>query len=297
MISLWNRRPSKGLYSPHTRERRRLEGKSKGLAWLERDIYQDTREAAWSMYNSSPEDQFRTSDQGEGFGDFISFEAVKSWVASEQARGKRIASLDVCGQTRLGREAGVNRAIGWSLFDARPQKFKGGDSRERIIEGSIFDLKSRTAVFGELDALKEKEEIELGLAIFRPWSGMHSYRRSRYGHMYFYEFLLRPVYQRMLEGGMILISSHFLVGMQLLRDILDRTEGVEYISNRTWQGYLIRKRSSVSQLRSLSEMGDLSAISREFTMAKFESYLPQILRWAADMMSKEHARRPKMLRE
>lgn len=236
---------------------------SEGNEWMEEDVYNEIREPAWNYYDSPPEEQFRSDDAQEGFGHLMAFSEVQAWVAEQERHGRHVASLDICGQPGLGLAAGVSRALGWALFDGRPENVKGRDSRERMITSSIFDAKARFGVLKELDELKA-QGIGLGLVFFRPLAGMKKLGRRKYAHLYLYEYLLRPLYQRMEEGGMIFIASQELVGMPLLRELLKQTEGVQVVQNEAGWGYLITKRSDIPELTSLTDMGDMSYLGDEF---------------------------------
>ncbi len=274
------RKKAKGLYSPYTRDRRKMDRKSQGLRNREGEHFADIAKPSWNHYDSPPDDQFLKMGDGlEGFGDLMSFHNLKDWVRLQRESGKKVASIDVFGQPGLGLAAGVDKAIGWSLHEARPYEVRGRDSREKMMVGSVFDIASKKKVFQELDAT-EAQGVKLGLVFFRPWSGVNEFQSSRYAHLYLYEFILRPLYERLEVGGMMLLASQNLAGMHILMDFLAKTGEVEVKTNETRQSYLIRKKSGVPTLKSLADMGDLRAEEREFLASEIENTLPRLVRWA-----------------
>jgi hypothetical protein len=277
MLERWWKREARGLYSPHTRERRKLNKKAKSLLWTENDVWDETRGSTWNYYDSPPEDQFKPDDPGEGFGKLMSFDDVRAWVKGKQNHGTRIATLDVFGQPGLGLATGADRAIGWSLLDVRPDKTRS-DPRGQMIESSVFNAKARAALFNELDTLKASG-VDLGLVFFRPLAGITPYGRSAYAHLYMYEYVLRPLYERLTDDGKVFIASRGLVGMPLLQRILEQTEGVEYVRNEEGWGYLITKRASAPTLTSIADMGDLPDVAKEFARSARSKLMNNIVAW------------------
>ncbi len=275
------RRKANGLYSPYTRDRRNIEKKSERVADRESAFFAEEAKPSWAHYDSPPDDQFLKMGDGlEGFGDLMSFQDVKDWVQKQHDNQRKVASIDVFGQPGLGLAAGVDKAIGWSLHDWRAYEVRGKDLREKMIPGSVFDVASRKKVFQELDEANA-EGIALGLVFFRPWSGVTEFQNSRYAHLYLYEFILRPLYERLDEGGMMLLASQNLAGMHLLFNLLEKSGMGHVATNDTRQSYLIKKSKEIPQLRSLGDMGNLSDIGLEFLAAELENILPsRTVRWA-----------------
>ena len=245
MFEAFRKVGSRGLLS---RPLRRLKKAGAETRWLNQDFTIENEQPPYKAYDSSLRGYF-TGKWSENFRALCSPEDVQRWVAELRNRHGKIASLDVCGQLQAGIDAGADRSFGWSLES----------------EGDIFDPKVRARILESIDTERASPEgAKLGLVFFRPVGGMEQYGRNKYAHLYLYEFILRPLYERLVDGGVMLISSLELAGMPLLAELLKQTPGVDVTHDESQQAYMLRKRDNVPVLSSLSRMDNLDTLASQF---------------------------------
>ena len=256
------------------RELKKIRAGSERVKWTEEDVRDDLRIPIWNVHDTSLKELFEgghiaEEESFEGLG--VTGEDVTSWIAAQHALGKKIATLDVMGQTRAGLEARADRVHGWSLADVRRHGAKPG-SKEDVTEGDVFKTGPRREVLKKLDDEKTSDGTELGVVFFRPVAGVKNIWGSKYGQLYLYEFVLRPLYERLTEGGMIFMSSMYLAGMPLLEDILHNSTGFELVANEKKNAYMLRKTKNESRLPSISDLSEeaRSDLDREFTVLREE---------------------------
>ena len=271
MRNPFERPVQKGLVSG---ELRNLRAKSKKTEELEDDVKDELRISIWNVHDTPLKELFEgghiaEEESFEGLG--VTGDDVGAWVSAQQAKGMKIATLDVMGQTRAGLETGANRAHAWSLADVRHWNAEI-DPKEEITEGDIFRTGPRKEVLDKLDIDKSENGTELGVVFFRPVAGVKEMWGSKYGQLYLYEFILRPLYERLVDGGMVFMSSQYLAGMPLLGELLKHSDGVQFVSNEKKNGYMLRKKSPDSRLTSLADMdeGSLLELSRQFEDLKLQ---------------------------
>jgi hypothetical protein len=273
MKNPFERKPVKGLMP---KELKKIHKIAKGLRWQESDTHADAMGASWTIFDTSLDDLFTEYKGGitekENFSGLgVTPGDIRDWISKAHEKGRKIACVDVMGQFKAGLDSGADRVYGMSL--SKPQAYGSDpDPRMRTIAGDIFSNAPLRQLLESLDGDKDSNGTELGLVLFRPVKGIYEIRESKYAQLHLYEFVMRPLYERLAPGGMMFIASQFFNGMPLLKELLHNAEGFELRADPGHNAYLLRKTLPGSMLPSVSELDEatLEDLGRKFEDIQIE---------------------------